>query len=81
MTTFVLNQPSRGLRPTGVIRPRSFHWQHRQTPDLIGALNHAEQVRGDAEGFAAVFAWARAQDFEPDHAERMRRDAWGRSDD
>ena len=36
-----------------------------------------ETRREAAAGFAAAFAWAMRQDFEPDHAERMRREAWG----
>lgn len=30
-----------------------------------------------AVGFRAVFEWAMRQDFPPDHAARMRREAWG----
>jgi hypothetical protein len=29
------------------------------------------------EGFRAAFQWARRQTFDPDHAQRMRREAWG----
>lgn len=34
----------------------------------------------DRAGFDAVFDWAMRQDFNPDHAEQMRREAWDRSD-
>lgn len=38
--------------------------------------NHDRQE--SAAGFTAVFEWAEKQDFPPDHADRMRREAWGR---
>ncbi|HEX2087921.1 MAG TPA: hypothetical protein VHF89_19700 [Solirubrobacteraceae bacterium] len=34
----------------------------------------------EPDGFAAAFEWAMRQDFDPDHAERIRREAWGRQD-
>ena len=33
-----------------------------------------------AAGFRAVYDWAMKQDFSPDHAERMHREAWDRSE-
>jgi hypothetical protein len=51
------------------------------TADLMGELRVAQsEAEGAASGFGAVFAWAMRQDFDPDHAERVRREAWGRSD-
>jgi hypothetical protein len=29
------------------------------------------------DGFRAVFEWARRQEFDPDYAKRIRREAWG----
>lgn len=58
-------------------------------PDLVAVLNSgivavaefkyfdvAASRKEDPAGFTAVFEWARAQEFEPGHAERMRREAW-----
>jgi hypothetical protein len=46
--------------------------------DLTGVLAEARQeAQTAAAGFAAVFEWAERQDFPPDHAERVRREAWG----
>lgn len=45
----------------------------------IDAAKSVEPVGADVvAGFDAVFAWAMRQDFDDDHAERVRREAWGR---
>ena len=60
------------------------------TPDLMGAFTAATDAvarrtpveseplgHEAAAGFRVVFEWAMRQDFPPDHAQRMRREAWG----
>lgn len=49
-------------------------------PKGYGGERQADRERTRQEaagGFAAVFQWARRQDFDPDHADRIRREAWG----
>jgi hypothetical protein len=61
-----------------------------QVQDLMTASTVAIELRKSAHeipalvepdvvaGFDAVFEWAMRQDFDDDHAARVRREAWGR---
>lgn len=50
-------------------------WPESPLAYLCRAQRSAEESR---RGFHAAVAWALRQDFEPDHADRVRRSAWSR---
>lgn len=41
---------------------------------------HASATPAVSAAFDAACDWAMCQDFDPDHAERVRREAWGRDE-
>lgn len=58
------------------------HWTHAvETPDLLAVFRALQRQASTApEPHATVddlLAWAMRQEFEPDHVERLRREAWG----